>query len=394
MKIAILTNDNREMHRQYDRDIPWFGTAPEALLQGLAGEHGVEVHVVSCTQQPMKSPPMLAENIYFHSLHVPKMGWMRTGYQGCIRAVRRKLREIAPDIVHGQGTERDCAISAVFSGYPNVVTIHGKMTEIADLGHASFGTFYWCAARLENFTLPRTKGIICISTYVENLVKHYRTPLWLIPNALQRMFFDFPRTRMERDVPLLINVGVISERKRQRQVLQILRALREEGVDFETLFVGQAGSDSPYAIQFQKELAAANAALGKFSHVSRLENEEFCQLFDTSSAMIHFSAEESFGLVFGEALARNLYLFASDVGSIHAISKGIPGVEIFHLDNWIDLKSALHRWLLTSAFKIPKPDTSPQELVDRYHPVAVARRHLEVYREVIGRAGKTAPAGR
>ena len=71
----------------------------------------VEVHVVSCTQQPMKSPIKLAENIFFHSLLVPKIGWLRTGYQGCIRAVRKKLRAIQPDIVHGQGTERDCACS-------------------------------------------------------------------------------------------------------------------------------------------------------------------------------------------------------------------------------------------------------------------------------------------
>ena len=48
----------------------------------------------------------------------PKIGWLRTLYQGCVRATRRKLREIQPDIVHGQGTERDCAIGAVLSGFP------------------------------------------------------------------------------------------------------------------------------------------------------------------------------------------------------------------------------------------------------------------------------------
>jgi glycosyltransferase involved in cell wall biosynthesis len=390
MKIALLTTDNRALFRTFEVEAPWFGTAPEALLQGFADQPDVDVHVISCTGQPMKSPAKLAENIYFHSLHIPKMGWMRTGYQGCIRAVRRTLREIRPDIVHGQGTERDCAISAVFSGYPNVVTIHGKMTEIADLSHAPIGSFYWCAARLENFTLPRTNGIICISSYVENLVKRYRVPLRLIPNALQRMFFDFPRTTQEQEIPRLINVGVISERKRQRQVLQVLRALRDEGLDFETTFVGSADSNSACVTEFKRELAAAQAALGKFSHISRLGNEEFCRLFDTSSAMIHFSSEESFGLVFGEALTRNLDLFASDVGSIHDISKGVPGVEIFDLNDWNGLKTALHRWLLSDAFKKPKPPTSPQELINRYHPIAVARQHLEVYRETLDRRGKTA----
>ena len=85
------------------------------MLQGFAALPEVRVHVVSCTQQPMRSPEKLAGNIWFHSLHVPKLGWLRTGYQGCIRAVRRKLRAIQPDLVHGQGTERDCALSAIFS---------------------------------------------------------------------------------------------------------------------------------------------------------------------------------------------------------------------------------------------------------------------------------------
>ncbi len=90
MKIALLTTDNREPHKQYQQGEPYFGTAPEALLQGFAALPDVEVHVISCLRQPVKSPAKIAPNIFFHSLVVPKIGWIRTGYQGCIRAVRPK----------------------------------------------------------------------------------------------------------------------------------------------------------------------------------------------------------------------------------------------------------------------------------------------------------------
>src|SRR5580658_8619357 len=156
MVIAILTTDDREPFRQYDNPAPWFGKAPEALVQGFNGMPGAEIHILSCTQRPVSSPVKLADNIWFHSLHVPKIGWMRTFYQGCIRATRRKLKELKPDIVHGQGTERDCAISAVLSGFPNIITVHGNMNAIAGLHHSRIGSFQWLAARLENFTLPRT----------------------------------------------------------------------------------------------------------------------------------------------------------------------------------------------------------------------------------------------
>jgi hypothetical protein len=40
MKIALLTTDNREPFKEYEKEIPWFGTAPEALLQGFVGITG------------------------------------------------------------------------------------------------------------------------------------------------------------------------------------------------------------------------------------------------------------------------------------------------------------------------------------------------------------------
>src|SRR5947209_19509187 len=119
------------MLRWYEQKEPSFGTAPQALMKGLATLPEIELHVVSCSQHPMESPEKIADNIWFHSLHVPKIGWLRTGYQGCIRAIRKKLEEVQPDLVHGQGTERECALSAVFSGFRNVITIHGNMRAVA-----------------------------------------------------------------------------------------------------------------------------------------------------------------------------------------------------------------------------------------------------------------------
>ena len=111
MKIVQLTTDAREHHKDYGNPRPFFGTAPAALLQGFAGQAGVEIHVVACVRRFMPTPVQLADNIWHHTLLVPKWGWMTSLYRGCVRAVRRKLCELAPDIVHGQGTERDCAMT-------------------------------------------------------------------------------------------------------------------------------------------------------------------------------------------------------------------------------------------------------------------------------------------
>ncbi len=384
MRIVVLTTDNREPFREYDRPAPYFGPAPDALLQGLAAlPEEVEVHVVSCLQKPAAFPEKVAENIWYHGLHVPHIGWLRTGYLGCIRACRKKIREIKPDLVHGQGTERDCAISAVFSGFPRIVTIHGNMNAIAKLHHSRPGSFHWLQARIENFTLPRAQGIICISDYVTGLVKKYGVRTWSLPNAIHKMFFDFPRQEnAQLKKPLLINVGVVSERKRQQELLKVLESLRMEGLDFDTLFIGTL-PPFPYPTEFKTMLAEANRRHGGFESIPILDQESFCRLYDRASAMIHFSSEESFGLTFAEAIARGLYLFASDVGAIRDIARGEERVRIFDLNQWDELKNAVRQWLVSGAWKHPRPANPPREFIERYHPVHVAKKHLEIYSEVL-----------
>lgn len=384
MKIAFLTTDNRENFRRYDLTKPYFGAAPEALLQGLAKLPELEVHVVSCTQRPMQSPKNLADNIWFHSLPVRKIGWLRTAYQGCIRATRSLLRKLQPDVVHGQGTERDCAVSAVLSGFPSVITIHGNMKALEKLHQARIGSYLWLAARLENFTLRRTRGIICISDYVRNLVGKYAVPTWVVPNAIQEMFFDLQKERTSApEKPLLINVGVISERKRQQQILTILESLRGKGLDFDVLFVGSSSKSSLYARKFDEMLAAAQRKGWGFEHIQWLDDASFCRLFDRASAMIHFSSEESFGLTFAEAIARGLYLFASDVGAARDIAAGIEHAQIFSANDWIGLEHGVREWLVSGKWKQSRSEKPPAEFTEKYHPASVAQRHVEIYQEVL-----------
>jgi glycosyltransferase involved in cell wall biosynthesis len=386
MKIAIIVPDNRDEFRRYADPAPHFGMAPTALLEGLGRlPEECEIHVVNCVQRPVAVPAKIGPNIFYHTEIVPKWGWLRGGYLGCVRSVRRQLAKIRPDIVHGQGTERFCAFSAVLSGFPNIVTVHGNMNAIAQLHQSRFGSYQWFAARFEDFTLPRTAGIICISDYVKNLVGKYQVETWIVPNAIQGMFFDFPRTHApSAGRPLLINVGVVSERKRQQQLLAVLETLREEGMGFDTLFVGTS-SPHGYARDFAAALAQANRKHGGFEHINYLDEASFCQLYDRASAMIHFSNEESFGLTFAEAIARGLYLFASDVGAIRDIARGVEQVQIFGVDQWGEMKNAVRRWLAAEEYKQARPARPPTEFWQRYDPVSVARRHLEIYREVLRR---------
>jgi len=232
LKIALLTTDNREHYGDYAHPLPYFGTAPEALLQGFAELPGIEVHVVSCLRRAAPAPAQIAPGIFYHQIVVPKLGWMRTLYAGCVRATRKKLREIRPDIVHGQGSERDCALAAACGGFPNVVTIHGNMKAINQIYGQGFGSFHWLAAQLETFALKRTAGVFCNSAYTESLVAPRARKIWRVPNALQAGFFAALPERKPADRPILLNIGVIEPRKQQLELLEVARRLHARGFRF------------------------------------------------------------------------------------------------------------------------------------------------------------------
>jgi glycosyltransferase involved in cell wall biosynthesis len=382
MKIALLTTDGRQHFRDYDNPKPSFGTAPEALLQGFSTLPEIEVHVISCLQRAVQSPRKIADNIWYHGLHVPKIGWLRTLYQGCVRAVRRELKAIQPDIVHGQGTERDCAIGAVFSGYPNVVTIHGNMAELARLFPAPVGSYHWFAARLENFTLPRTAGVFCNSAYTRELVRLRAKKAWFVPNALRCEIFDAPQASPPNSSPcILLNVGAVTQRKRQLELLNAMQNLRRRGFNFELRFIGPLNPSDAYAAAFRDRLKSLEAE-GWVRYLGELSTPELIRNFDSAAGLLHFPSEEAFGLVVAEALARNLKFFGSRVGGVPDIIEGVEGAELFPAGDWTAAGNSMARWMETGC---PRLVSAAAVMRGRYHPEVIARRHLEIYREVLER---------
>jgi len=379
MRVAFITTDNRDHCRQYDLLFPYFGPAPEGILAGLANIPSLEIHVISCTQVQMSSPARLANNIYFHSLHVPKIGWLRTGYIGCILAVWRKLREIQPDILHAQGTERDCAISVALTSFPKVLTIHGNIRAIAKATKASLFSFWWFQAKLEAFVLPMFDGVFCNSAYTQSLVNTSAKQTWLVPNPLRKEFFvRTARLPIPAKPPTILVIGVISERKRQKEVLELLNRIRASGSVFYLKFIGFC-PDSEYALSFKRSLIEPEQE-GWASYSGVLSEIDLIHLMDASSALLHFPLEEAFGLVVAEALVRGLKLFAAKVGGIMDIAKGVQDAELFDTADWSSLEYSLRAWINNPT---PSSSISRDLMESRYHPKVIAAKHLEIYRSVL-----------
>jgi glycosyltransferase involved in cell wall biosynthesis len=378
MKIALLVPDNRDEYRQYADPEPYFGPAPTALLEGLAQLPECEVHIVCCIQKPLRSVPKLAGNIYYHSLVVPKWGWMRGAYVGCVRAVRKKLREIKPDVVHGQGTERYCALAAVFSGFPNVLTIHGNMRELARLHRARPFSYAWLAARLERLTLPRARGVFCNSHYTQRLVSGVAAATWLVPNAVRGGFFPAPSASQPSVPPALLNIGVICPRKSQNEILEVAARLHRRQAKFQIHFLGLLDEGTRYGALFGGRIREAEKE-GYARYLGQKSEGELIEVMDSASGLIHAPFEEAFGLVAAEGLARNLKFFGAKVGGLVDIAAGVEGAELFEPGDLAGLEEAVFQWLRDGH---PKPTQAARQMRERYHPELIARRHIEIYNQI------------
>jgi len=380
LRIAIVVPDNRDEFRSYADPAPHFGAAPTALIEGFTRmPEACEIHVVNCVQQAVAGPEKIGLNVFYHTGIVPKWGWLRGGYLGCIRSVRRQLKHIQPDIVHGQGTERYCALAAVYSGFPNVLTIHGNMKAIAKFYCAVPGSYHWLAARLETLALRRTGGVFCNSAYTEKLVARRTARTWRVPNPLRLDFFSPVPPHKYSAVPVLLNVGVLTAYKRQVELLAVAQRLHRRGFKFELQFVGSRSEQSKYGRQFSAALSEAEQA-GYARHLGKLDTLQLIAAMDAAAALVHFPSEEAFGLVVAEALARNLKFFGAATGGVVDIAANVEGSELFAVTDYYGLETAIAKWLNAGHFR---PYAAAVAMQERYHPQVIAQRHLEIYRDIL-----------
>jgi glycosyltransferase involved in cell wall biosynthesis len=395
VRVALLTTDSREHFKDYGSQKPYFGTAPEALLQGFGMLSGVEVHVLSCTQQPMPAPEKLASNVWFHPLHVPKWGWLRTGYQGCVRTVRQKLRDIQPDLVHAQGTERDCALSAVLSPYPKILTIHGNLRLIKkQVGFRPFSAM-WLQSYLEGLVVPRFNGVICITNYTREAVEHEVSKTWVVPNAVDLSFLALGKKRLSDashrpstldsrlKTPIILVVANIDPRKNQNAFIKALDPLARS-MSFEIRFFGSCG-EFDYTKQF-KELIASRPWC---YYGGMLGREELRSQFEQADMLVLPTHEDNCPMVVLEAQAAGVPAIATKVGGVpDLIENGVTGL-LADPENPVTFYTAVEKLLINDgSLREQLARSAHQKALEQYHPRVIARKHLDIYRAAL-RESKT-----
>lgn len=374
LTVAFLVVDDRFTK---PADLPVFGPAPTALLQGfeeLADE--VEIHVVCCTMGDHPKPEKLAKNIWFHAIPVPKWGYLRSLHFGCYLAVRKMIRKIQPDIIHAQGTERWCAVTAALLPYPKVLTIHGFLRMIYPLMKMK-PRYYWkTQTLLERFAIPRFDGIVAITNYTQENAKDLVKQSWVVPNASDRRYFEVAHN--PKSPPIVLYVGIIQKRKNHLGFIDAIAPLAEE-FPFTLRICSRIDPDDPYT----QEVLARGEQYPWVECVGNVSRNELVDELAGASILALTSYEDNCPMVVLEAMSAGLPVLASEVGGIPDLVKN--GVNGYLCDpaSAESIRNGLRKLLQDPSHAKQLGDNGKKQAVERYLPKAVAKRHLEIYREVV-----------
>lgn len=376
MKIAFIVPDNRDHLQQLHLPGPTFGPAPQSLLDGFAQlPRDCEVHIVSLLHKPLPCPEKLAPNIFFHHAVVSDWAWGRGLYFGGSRAINALLRKIRPDIVHGQGTETYPAICATRSGLPNVLTLHGNMRAIAEVFRARPLSYLWVVARVEAVALRKTDGVVCISSYTRSLVESLARKTWLLPNAADDSFFDVPRNPVQP--PEILCIGYTDARKNQIGLIKALDPLAAQG-KFVVRFLGKV-SDDEYGREFSELLKTRPWCQAPgFTDRAALR-----AAFSRATLLALPSVEENCPMVVLEAMAAGLPVAAAKVGGVPDLVEHNKTGLFFDPSDGESIRRAINPFLSNPSLGDQMGQAGRAVAEARFRPKEIARRHLEIYREVI-----------
>ena len=356
---------------------PRLASAPLALLQGFStAVLPLEIHVVCCVRPSTPIPRNLPENIHYHFLPVPKVGFLRTLHLGCFFSTRRLLQRLQPDLIHAHGTEAWCAIVGALLPFPKILTVHGYLNGINRVAPLRPWPHWALQRLLEKISLSKYESLICLSDFMETSLRAKTRSTTLIPNAVRQEFFSTPLSHFDTDPKVLriVNIGSVYHLKQQCELIETLirSPLAQRSVD--CVFLGGLDTTTQYGQRFMR-LMNLNHPNVTLRHIDHLPVHSLIELLDHSDCLVHVSKTESFCLAVAEALVRSKKVFAFDSGGIPFVSQGFPTATLIPNQNWKELWVAVESW---AKVKDPTP-VSQDSTGNKYLPKAIAEQHFMSY---------------
>ena len=357
------------------------------LIRGLiAASKDVHIDMVTTTKMlPGTHVLDMGERLRLHILGVPKFSGMPVAFIPRIRFLHRYLERLEPDIVHGQGTEREWGICAITSGFPNVLTVHGILREVHKLTKPRWNSPEHVGRWVERIALRKARHVIAISSYVQRVLSRSRHKhFYSIPNAVSPIFFGVKKTEPGARVAFS---GLIGPHKGLADLMQAAGRLRADGVRPRWVIVGKHSGRFSRYFNDCVELAKGSGALQQMEFPGWLTQEGFAEQLREACCLVQPSYCENSPMVIAEAMASGAPVVAYAVGGIpDLIEDGVNGYLV--PPGNIELLTERVRTLVQNPELALRMGAKAREKAQEFRLEVVAEKTLRVYEQILkGAAG-------
>jgi glycosyltransferase involved in cell wall biosynthesis len=244
MRIAILAAfplhviPGLEQHAQGGHHATWL---PQ-LSQAFAAEEGWDIHWLTVAKRPAPTDPIRWRGQTFHCLHSPARGRLWRAYRPDRRAIRRRLDQLQPDLIHAWGTEDCYGLAGADAGRPWLLSMQGLLGEY--IRRSRMHPFVWVQALYERSVLRQARDISVESRWGEAMLQrmapHARTHL--VEYGVQEPFYREP-WQPDGDRPHAVFIGTVDPRKGVEDAVRAFAAPELQATELH--IIGDA--EHPYA---------------------------------------------------------------------------------------------------------------------------------------------------
>jgi glycosyltransferase involved in cell wall biosynthesis len=384
LRIAMLVvdaNDSQSLtHRDDSRRSPVVHMAIQNLLEGLQSRDDIEVTVLYGCRHAGAVEERREGSIHYlpvpyRPLPVPGMGGPLLGRTF---ALLRALRKLKPDLVHGQGTERESGLVAACCGLPSILTLHGNLSEIAKSVNAKPFSYFWLAAKIEQWILPRVTLVHCLSTHTRASVAAKARQTRIIPNAVATPYFLVVRNPSKH--PSVVCMAGIAEWKNPLLLVEASDSLHREYPETRIHFYGSCNPEAPYGRAFLESIQQRPWCV----HHGQCSQDTLQGALATASCSVLPSKQENFGLALAEAMAAGVPVLGANSGGIPDVIRHNETGLLFEPDRAEELAAQLIQLHSDPPRMQQLSAAGKNEAISRFSVESVSAEHVAMYRQTLG----------
>lgn len=352
------------------------------LLNGLRQIDGLDIHVISCRGEIDKESTVNADGMTIYYIPtVKRFGNISLGVVERYR-IKKKIREIDPDIVHAQNFPNN-GYSALQSGYPAVMTVHGISFKEANL---KTGLINWIrkypVRYIEKACLKKAFHVICISPYVKEMYgTSTQARLYSIENPIDDKYFEIKNQEVPGRILCIAN---ISARKNILGLLNVVNLVKRKIPGIKLNLIGAVREPEYYdKLKTYIEEYDLESNVDFLGHVTE---ERIFEEYAKCNALVLFSLEETAPMVIAQAMAAGKPAVSTNVGGVvHLINDGETGfvVECGDLQK---MAASIEQILKDDTLRSKMGEKAKKEAVKRFKGEAVARKTHEIYKNILSDA--------